>query len=116
VDSTRYSTVSMLRTMELLVGVEPLTHFDALARPIRKPFRLRPDLRPFDLIPAGAAVTSQRNAPTAPLAAQSARLDFSRPDAADRRVLNRAIWESVKGKGSPVPEVRRPVSARSEGR
>jgi YVTN family beta-propeller protein len=116
VDSTRYSTVSMLRTMELLVGVEPLTHFDALARPIRKPFTLRPDLRPYERVSANEAVAAKKNASSAPLAAESARLDFRRPDAADRRTLNRAIWESVKGKGSRIPEVRRPVSARGGDR
>ena len=111
VDSTRYSTVSMLRTMELIVGVEPLTQFDALARPMRKAFTRRPDFRPFDVRTPTVSLT-ELNRPDAPLAAEMARMDFSRPDAADHRLLNEAIWQSVRGRGQRMPAVRNPVAVR----
>jgi hypothetical protein len=43
------------------------------------------------------------NSPNAPLATQSAHLDFTREDQAPTALLNRAIWESVKGAGAPMP-------------
>jgi len=43
------------------------------------------------------------NPDNAPMAAASHRLDFSGPDRADRRVLNEAIWKSVRGASSPMP-------------
>jgi YVTN family beta-propeller protein len=111
VDSTHYSTVSMLRTIELLVGIEPLTHFDALARPMRKAFTATPDRRPYDLLPPRVPL-AQRNLSGAPLAAESSRMDFSRPDAANHRELNEAIWRSVRGMASRMPEPRQAVALR----
>lgn len=43
VDSTMYNTVSMLRTVELLLGLRPMTHFDAGARPMTAVFQGTPD-------------------------------------------------------------------------
>jgi hypothetical protein len=101
-DSTFYSTVSMLRTMELLLGLDPLTQFDAAALPMSGSFSDHPDLHPYD-----ARQPQQRldepNPAGAPLAAASARMDFSREDRAPEHVLNEAIWQSVKGAGSPMP-------------
>jgi YVTN family beta-propeller protein len=111
VDSTRYSTVSMLRTIEELLGLPPLTQYDALARPMARSFTARPSFRPYDARTPAVSLAA-RNAPDAPLATESRRLDFSRPDAADRRVLNRAIWQSVKGKGAPMPSPRTAVAVR----
>jgi hypothetical protein len=102
VDSTRYSTVSMLRTMELIVGVEPLTQYDALARPMRRAFTHHFNRLPYDARTPAVSMT-EVNRPGAPLAAEMKRLDFSRPDAADSRVLNEAIWQSVRGKGHRMP-------------
>ncbi len=45
--STMYNTVSMLRTMELILGLRPMTHFDAAARPMYDCFQSQPDTRPF---------------------------------------------------------------------
>jgi YVTN family beta-propeller protein len=111
VDSTRYSTVSMLRTMELIVGVEPLTQYDALARPMTRAFTDRPEFRPYD-VRTPAVSRNEANLPGAPMARQSNRMDFSRPDAASRRVLNEAIWQSVRGKGNRMPEPRTAVAIR----
>ncbi|MGB3442477.1 MAG: bifunctional YncE family protein/alkaline phosphatase family protein [Actinophytocola sp.] len=47
VDSTFYSTVSMLRTIELIVGIKPLTQFDAYATPMSASFTNRPDFTPY---------------------------------------------------------------------
>ena len=52
VDSTMYSTSGMLRTMELILGVPPLTQYDAAATPMWAAFQQQPDLRPYDCLPA----------------------------------------------------------------
>jgi hypothetical protein len=111
VDSTRYSTVSMLRTMEMIMGVDPLTKYDALARPMRKSFSEHPDFKPFDARLPQVSM-KERNRADAPLAKACARQDFSRPDAADARILNEAIWKSVKGKKAKMPEPRTTVAVR----
>jgi hypothetical protein len=102
----------MLRTMELIAGVEPMTQYDGLARPIRKAFTDHPNFRAYDALQPGVSMSAV-NLPGAPLAAESAHLDFSRPDAADARILNEAIWKSVRGNGSPMPPPRVSVGARN---
>ncbi|PZS31734.1 MAG: phosphoesterase [Pseudonocardiales bacterium] len=102
VDSTFYSTVSMLRTMELFAGIKPLTQFDAAAVPMLNTFRGRPDYQPYTAQVPAQSLT-ETNSATAPMAAQSAAMDFSAADLADDQLLNRAIWQSVKGAGSVMP-------------
>ena len=52
VDSTMYSTSSMLRTMELILGLPPLTQYDAAATPMWATFQQQSDLRPYDCLAA----------------------------------------------------------------
>ena len=105
VDSTFYSTVSMLRTMELIVGLRPLSQFDAAATPMANSFTPRADRRPYDAIVPGQSLT-EVNAAAAPMAAVSAAMDLERADAADERALDEAIWRSVRGESSAMPEPR----------
>lgn len=101
VDSSFYSTVSMLRTIEDIVGIHPLTQFDAFATPMSASFTDRPDFATYSAVkPADAGGTL--NTASAPLAAQS----MQSPTVADElnsAVLNQAIWKSVKGGGSTMP-------------
>ena len=57
VDSTMYSTSSMLRTMELILGLEPMSQFDAAARPMFAAFTPKPDLTPYVHRPAASTST-----------------------------------------------------------
>ena len=102
VDSSMYSTSSMLRTMELILGLKPMSQFDAAARPMYASFQARPDLSPYQHRPAGVDLQA-RNAGTGWGVEQSARLDFSREDAADDILLNEIIWRSVRGADSRMP-------------
>jgi YVTN family beta-propeller protein len=102
VDSTFYSTVSMMRTMELVVGIDPLSQFDALATPMRRAFSSTPNLATYAARTPEQSLT-EVTPDSVPLAQASRRLDFSRPDAANHRILNEAIWKSVKGASSPMP-------------
>jgi phospholipase C len=62
-DSTFYSTASMLRTMELILGLEPMSQFDAGARPMYNAFHSTPDTRPYECRPVPEEMRSRRNSP-----------------------------------------------------
>jgi YVTN family beta-propeller protein len=103
VDSSFYSTVSMLRTMELIVGLPPLTQFDAAATPMTESFTNKPDLTPYDALTPSQSL-AELNGPRAPLASVSAQMDFTGADHAAESTLNEAIWKSVKGARSAMPK------------
>jgi YVTN family beta-propeller protein len=65
IDSTFYSTASMLRTIELVVGLTPLTQFDAFATPMVAAFSVNPNTTPYQLRTPTAAVGSATNPPAA---------------------------------------------------
>jgi YVTN family beta-propeller protein len=102
VDSTLYSTTSMLRTMELILGLKPLTQFDAAATPMYNAFQARADTTPYKHRPAEVDLAA-KNLLNALGSEESSHLDFSREDAADEMTLNRVIWQSVRGAGSQMP-------------
>ena len=102
VDSQMYSTSSVLRTMELILGLKPMTQFDAAARPLYDSFQADADLTPFAHLPARVNL-DERNADDAWGAAESAKMDFSEADAADDQRLNEIIWRSVRGAAGRMP-------------
>jgi hypothetical protein len=102
VDSTMYSTSSMLRTIELILALKPLTQFDAAATPMFNSFQSTADLRPFDSLPANVDL-SERNTLLSWGSKASQRMDFSKEDAADDLQLNEIVWRSVRGADSPMP-------------
>jgi len=103
VDSTFYSTVSMVRTMELIVGIRPLTQFDAYATPMYGGFTSRPNFAPYDAqVPPWPR--TEVNSANAPMAAASAEQYLGKEDQIDERTFNQAIWKSIKGAGSEMPE------------
>ena len=103
VDSTMYSTSSMLRTMELCLGLEPMSQFDAAARPMANAFDATPDPAPFEHRPARVDLNEKNTART-PGAEASLKLDLDGgEDRADDLVFNEIIWKAVKGADSPMP-------------
>jgi YVTN family beta-propeller protein len=113
VDSTQYSTVSMLRTIELILGLPPLSQYDAAARPMFASFQETPDLRPYRLEPARIDVQA-KNPTTAYGADRSAKMDFSEYDRVNDFELNEILWRAVKGKDAPLPPaVRRALASRA---
>ena len=102
VDSTLYSTTSMLRTMELILGLRPMSQFDAAATPMFQAFHGQPDPRPY-LAEAARVYVEKRNDAQAWGGALSLQMDFTREDAADDQLLNQIIWRSVKGDELPMP-------------
>ncbi len=105
VDHTMYSTASMLRTIETILGLKPMSEYDARATPMHAAFTTRPDFTPFDAVPPKVDLNERNPAKTA-LAARSAKLDFSDIDRADFGALNRLLWDGLRP-GEPYPGVHR---------
>ena len=104
VDSTRYSTTSMLRTMELILGLFPMTLHDAGARPMHAAFRTEADTRAYEKAEARVPL-DERNPETSPTAARSLRMDWDEADQIDDNELNEILWLAMRG-GNPPPPVR----------
>ena len=101
VDSTMYSTASMLRTIELILGLKPMSQFDAAATPMFNSFQAAPDLRPYDALPANVDL-EERN--SAQAWGGQIKMNFAREDAAGDLLLNEVVWRSVRGPDSPMPK------------
>jgi YVTN family beta-propeller protein len=99
VDSTFYSTSSVLRTMELFFGLKPMTQFDSSAIPMLNSFTNKPNFGPY-VIEQPQYPLDLKNGQNAPMAQVSMNLDFSKPDAADPDTLNRILWAATKGNQS----------------
>jgi YVTN family beta-propeller protein len=102
VDSTMYNTTSMLRTMELILGLRPMTHFDAGARPMASVFQNTPDPAPYTTEKPRISL-EERNPPRTATAARSAQLDFSREDAIDDDEMNDILWRALRSDPPPPP-------------
>ena len=106
VDSTLYTTSAVLRTMELILGLPPMSQYDAAATPMYNAFHTSPDLAPFTHLPARVPI-DERNDWNAPGAQASLRMNLQDADLAPELELNQIIWESIRGKGSVMPPPRR---------
>lgn len=113
VDTTLYSTVSMIRTMELILGLEPLSQYDAAARPMFNSFTDQADLSGFTHEPAQVDL-EEKNTELSYGAERSNKMDFSEYDEVDDFELNEILWHAVMGKDAPTPPaVRRAIAFRS---
>ncbi|MBC8137374.1 MAG: hypothetical protein H8F28_15955 [Fibrella sp.] len=113
VDSTFYTTCSMLRTMELILGLPPMSQYDASAAPMYNTFTNKPDLTAYTLVPPRIALDA-KNPSWAFAADRMKRIDFSEPDqltVADEDALNRALWHSIKGTKTVYPGITRRASS-----
>jgi hypothetical protein len=102
VDSTPYTTCSMLRTIELILGLEPMSQFDAAAAPMRASFQAVADYSRYTALEEQVDI-ERRNTGKGKGAADSAAFDFSREDLVDDAAFNRVIWAAVRGEGAAVP-------------
>jgi YVTN family beta-propeller protein len=103
-----HSTVSMIRTIELLLGIAPMNQLDASAIPMDI-FQETPDLTPYKaVLPVIAADNLMTHKPKDKAAAEwmkrSDRQNFAHADMADPKVLNAIIWFACTGSGSSLPQ------------
>jgi DNA-binding beta-propeller fold protein YncE len=103
VDSRFYSTVSVLRTMETLLGVPPMNNNDAFASLISTLFTGPGDQPAFtaDVSNRENGLIYQANKPTAPGAAESMKMDFKHADRAPTDKLNLILWQDAMGSQPP---------------
>ena len=106
VEHTMYSTSGMLRTIELILGLPPMSQYDAAALPMFACFSNTPNLAPFTHIPANIDLDTKNTAMTEP-ARQSEKLDLRYADKIDDRLFNEIIWKAVKGEYSVMPAPKR---------
>ena len=108
-DSTFYNTTSILRTIELLLGLDPMSPFDATATPMYKAFGSKADITPYTAIKPATDIDA-KNPPKTALLKLQGKIDFSAPDRMDvagEQRLNRVLWHSIKGLRTPYPGITR---------
>jgi DNA-binding beta-propeller fold protein YncE len=108
---TQYNQTSLLRTLELMLGLPPMNQFDATATPMSDCFTDTPDLTPFAAVPSNIPLDQMNPEPrkiSDPLlrkdAYASARLPLAQPDQCPEELLNRILWHAMKGSHAPYPE------------
>jgi YVTN family beta-propeller protein len=111
-DHTMYTTSSMLRTIELILGMPPMTQYDAAAAPMWRCFNKQPDVTPFTSLPANVNLNDVNPGGTK-LAALSKGLDFSKEDVVPDQVMNTITWKAVKGEHATMPSPVRAAFVRS---
>lgn len=117
VDSTFYSHQSILKTIELMLGLPTLSLFDLIAHDMRASFTDKPDTTPYTAEQPEQSLF-EMNPPVQALqgrarkaALQSARMRWDVPDAAPTSRLNRILWHSIRGWKTPYPGARQAVFA-----
>ena len=106
IDHTMYSTSSMLRTIELILGLPPMSQYDAAAEPMWRCFSSQFNGELFLAVPALVDL-NEKNIKNTPSARLSETFDFSKEDAIPDLVFSEVIWKAVKGEGSKMPAPRR---------
>jgi len=102
VDSTLYTTASMIRTIELILGLPPLTQYDAAATPMFNCFQRTPRSTPYTVLMPKVNLFS-KNTEKSPFAKESRRMNFRDYDLAPEDELNRILWYVAKGPDVPYP-------------
>lgn len=103
---TAYTTSGMLRTLELILGLPPMSQYDAAAPPLWACFTAKPNFKPYTLRPATTAQDVRNTAFNAP-ARRALKFDMSREDAAPDLAFNENIWQAIRGEHSVMPAPRR---------
>ena len=106
VDHTMYSTSSMLRTIELILGMPPMTQYDAAAEPMWKCFNSTVNLGSFTSLPAQIDIT-QKNIATNEWQRRSEKFNFTKEDAVPDMEFNLVLWHGIKGDHVPLPAPKR---------
>jgi YVTN family beta-propeller protein len=108
--STQYNQVSIVRTMELILGLPPMNQLDATATPMSDCFTATQDLTPFSAL-TNTVPLDQLNPEAAKIsdpllrhyARLSAKLPLKQPDRCPEDLLNRILWHAMKGSQTPYP-------------
>lgn len=106
VESSMYSTSSVLRTMELILGLKPMSQYDAAARPMYACFTKKPDFSSYEAKGNQISLT-MRNTIDDYWSKLSYQFDLEKEDRAPDLAFNEVIWKAVRGRNAKVPAPRR---------
>jgi len=106
VNHAMYSTSGVLRTMELILGLPPMSQYDAAALPLFDCFTAKPDLAVYQAKAAQVDLT-KRNTAQNKSAERSSSFNLAKEDAVPDLELNEVVWKAVKGEKSIMPAPRR---------
>jgi YVTN family beta-propeller protein len=114
VDHTNYNQTSMVRTMELILGLPPMNQLDSSATPMTTCFTDRPNLESYQAVP-NLILLDEMNPKLSEItdprqrywAQKSLEMPLEDVDQADEHTLNQILWHSVKGYDTPYPSVAR---------
>jgi hypothetical protein len=99
--------------MELILGLEPLSQYDAAARPMFNSFTDSANLGAYTHEPAQIDL-EEKNTELSYGAERSNKMDFSEYDRIDDFALNEILWHATMGKNAPAPpSVRQAIAFRS---
>jgi DNA-binding beta-propeller fold protein YncE len=102
VDHTMYSTSGVIKTMELILGLPPMTQFDLAANPVVNSIQDNADLSGYDAVKPLVDI-NKKNPPNGYGWKKSSEYNFTREDAAPDVEFNEIIWKAVKGEDSVMP-------------
>ena len=106
IDHTMYSTSSMLRTMELILGLQPMSQYDAAAEPMWRCFTSTADISPFVSLPSNINL-NEKNIVLNKWQQKSETFDFTHEDRAPDLEFSELLWYAVKGDHIPFPGPKR---------
>jgi YVTN family beta-propeller protein len=111
--NTQYNQNSILRTIELILGLPPMSQFDMIANPMTDCFTNKPDFRPYKALPNQIPL-DEMNPKLSALsgkkkfwAQKSMEMSLDELDMANEDTLNLILWYSVKGYNTPYPKLAR---------
>ncbi|MEX0642571.1 MAG: bifunctional YncE family protein/alkaline phosphatase family protein [Pirellulales bacterium] len=111
VDSTNYNQTSMMRTIELTLGLPPMNQIDSSATPMTSCFMERADLTPYIAVPnqipldqLNPELSDIKNSQQLHWAEASAKLDLDDIDRVDEDVFNRILWHARHGSDDTYPQ------------
>ncbi len=106
VDHTMYSTSSMLRTIELILGIPPMSQYDAAAQPMWRSFTSEFNLTPFTVRAANIDLL-EKNTAMNEWQRRSEKFNLTKEDAVPDLEFNRVLWHGLKGNDIPFPGPKR---------
>jgi Phosphoesterase family len=111
VDHTNFNQTSMVRTIELILGLAPMNQIDASATPMSSCFTNKADVTPYNVAPneipldrLNPPLAAIRNALQRYWAEESLKLNLDEEDKADENTFNRILWHAQRGRDDTYPK------------